>query len=260
MPTFAANLTMLWTELDPYERFGAAARNGFRHVEMLFPHELEAERLVQTLRDNQLELVLFDPAPGDWAAGERGLLCLPGREDEFIRTVSAAIALARQLGTRRLNALAGVVPAGVSREQATDTAVANLRRAAELVEDARMMLLVEAINGIDVPGYLADTAEKAVEMVVAAGSSAVRFQLDQYHVAMSGADAIDTLRRYETVVGHVQIADVPGRHQPNTGHQPIAAFLDEIDRIGYAGYVGLEYKPLGSTEESLAWLATSQRA
>jgi hydroxypyruvate isomerase len=256
MPTFAANLTMLWNELDPYERFAAAARHGFRHVEMLFPHELDASRLERTLREHQQELVLFDPAPGNWASGERGLLCLPGREDEFRRSVDDAITLATRLGSRRLNALAGIVPHGTSRLMATEVAIANLRWAAPRVEQAGLTLLVESINAIDMPGYLAATAEEAVHLVNATDSPAVRLQLDQYHVAMAGDDAIDTFRRYAPLVAHVQIADVPGRHQPGTGEQPIDAFLEELDRIGYAGYVGLEYRPLGSTEESLAWLET----
>jgi hydroxypyruvate isomerase len=254
MPTFAANLTMLWTELDPYQRFAAAAGHGFRHVEMLFPHELDAARLEGTLREHQLDLVLFDPAPGNWGVGERGLLCLPGREDEFMRSVDEAIALAGRLGTRRLNALAGIVPDGTSRSTAREVAIANLRRAAPFIERAGLTLLVEPINAIDMPGYLAATVEAAVDLVNAAESPAVRLQLDQYHVAMAGSDAIDALRRYAPLVAHVQVADVPGRHQPGTGEQPIEAFLDELDRIGYEGYVGLEYRPLGSTEESLAWL------
>jgi hydroxypyruvate isomerase len=257
MPTFAANLSMLWTELDPYERFGAAARHGFRHVEMLFPHELDADRLEETLRGQRLEMVLFDPAPGNWAGGERGLLCLPGREEEFIRTVHEAIALATRLGTRRLNALAGIVPAGTSSAAATRVAIANLRRAAPLIEQAGLTLLVEPINAIDMPGYIADTVQKAAELVEAAESSVVRLQLDQYHVAMAGGNAIDALHEYAHLIAHVQIADVPGRHQPGTGDQPIDAFLDELDRTGYTGYVGLEYRPLGTTEESLAWLAAS---
>src|ERR1700737_4992058 len=249
MPKFAANLTMLWTELDPYERFAAAARRGFRQVEMLFPHELDADRLEETLRGHQQELVLFDPAPGDWAAGERGLLCLPGREEEFLQTVRDAVALATRLGTKRLNALAGVVPAGVSAQAATETAASNLRLAAPLVERAGLTLLVAPIHAVDMPGYLADTVERAVELVEAGGSAAVRLQLDQYHVALAGGDAIEALRRYLPLIAHVQIADVPGRHEPGTGEQPIDAFLDELDRVGYAGYVALENRPLGSTEE-----------
>jgi hydroxypyruvate isomerase len=257
MPTFAANLTMLWTELDPYERFAAAARHGFSTVEMLFPHELDADRLESTLLEHELDLHLFDPAPGNWAGGERGLLCLPGREEEFIQSIHQAIALAGRLGTKKLNALAGIVPEGVSREKATNVAFTNIRAAVPLVEHAGLILLVEAINNVDMPGYLLDTADRAAELVRAAGTRSVRLQLDQYHEAMSGGDPMAALHRHEKLIAHVQIADVPGRHQPGTGKQPINEFLAELDRIGYAGYVGLEYRPLGTTDESLAWLATS---
>lgn len=260
MPKFAANLTMLWTELDPYERFAAASRNGFRHVEMLFPHQLDGDRLVATLLQHQLEMVLFDPAPGNWAGGERGILCLPGREPEFMQTIHEAIALARRLGTKRLNALAGIVPPGISQETATGVATANLRAAAPLIEQAGLNLMVESINGVDMPGYLLDTVGKAADLVRAAGSEAVRLQFDQYHCAMSGGNAIEELRRHASLVSHVQIADVPGRHQPGTGEQPIEAFLDELDSIEYDGFVGLEYRPLGATEESFSWLEARRRS
>src|SRR6202022_314970 len=143
MPKFAANLTMLWTELDPLDRLAARARNGFLHVEVLFPHELDVDRLVATLREHQLEMVLFDPAPGNWAGGERGILCLPGREAEFMLSIHDAIALAKRLGTNKLNALAGIVPAGISREAATEVATANLRWAVPFIKDARLILMVE---------------------------------------------------------------------------------------------------------------------
>jgi hydroxypyruvate isomerase len=205
-------------------------------------------------------MVLFDPAPGNWAGGERGILCLPGREAEFMESIHDAIILANRLATKRLNALAGIVPAGISRETATEVATVNLRAAAPLIEQAGLILMVESINGVDMPGYLLDTVDKAADLVRAAGSDAVRLQFDQYHCAMSGGNAIEELRRYAPLIKHVQIADVPGRHQPGTGGQPIEAFLDELDRIGYAGYVGLEYRPLGTTEESLAWLEARRRS
>src|SRR6267142_2649697 len=259
MPRYAANLTMLWPDLDVYDRFRAAAIAGFRRVEILFVHALDPARVERELREHRLELVLFDPAPGDWAKGERGLLSLPGREQEFLATLRDAIAAAQRFGTRRLNALAGIAPPGVPREVAERTAVANLQTATPLVQAAGLTLLVEAINSIDMPGYFADTVEKAAALVEAAGSTAVRLQLDQYHVGMAGADARVALRRYATLVGHVQIADVPGRNQPGTGSQPIREFLEDLDDMAYAGNVGLEYRPRGTMDEALAWLPRTGR-
>jgi hydroxypyruvate isomerase len=256
MPRFAANLSMLWQELGPYERFAAASAAGFRHVEMLFPHDLDADRLEGTLDRFDLEMVDFDPAPGNWAAGERGLLTLPGREMEFLHGVREAIRLAGQIGTTRLNTLVGVPPAGVSDEQARATAIANLTMAAPLAQDAGITLLVEAINHVDIPGYWAGTVGAAVALVEAVHHPNVRLQLDQYHAAMAGEDAIECLHAHLPLIAHVQIADIPGRHEPGTGTQPIEAFLDDLDRVGYEGFVGLEYRPLVDTRSSLRWLKT----
>jgi hydroxypyruvate isomerase len=260
MPRFAANLTMLWPELPVLERFHAAAKTGFRRVEILFVHDLDAAAVESALRELRLELVLFDPRPGDWGKGERGLLSLPGREKEFLDTVHEAVAAAKRFGTRRLNALAGIPPPAVSRDAARDTAVANLRAAAPIVERAGITLLVEAINTKDMPGYFAATADIAADLVEAAASPSVRLQLDQYHVGMMGDDPREVLRRRFPLVEHVQIADVPGRHQPGTGKQPISQFLADLDALGYGGSIGLEYKPLGSTDESLAWLPRDRRS
>jgi hydroxypyruvate isomerase len=256
MPRFAANLTMLWQDLEPFRRFDAAAAAGFTNVEMLFPHELDADRLASTLDRLELLMVMFDPAAGDWGKGERGLLALPGREDEFAETVRAAIALATRLGTSRLNGLVGVPPGGVSREEARDTALANLNRVEPLVREAGITLLVEAINNVDMPGYWANTVDAAADLVQTVDHPNVRLQLDQYHAAMAGEDAIDCLRRYFPLIAHVQIADVPGRHEPGTGTQPIEAFLSELDRLAYSGFVGLEYRPLVDTASSLDWMRT----
>src|SRR5258708_18146378 len=194
MAKFAANLTMLWTELDPIDRFAAAARNGFRHVEMLFPHELDEGRPVATLRELQLEMVLFDPAPGNWAGGERCILGLPGREEEFMGSVQDAIGLAKRLGTKRLNALAGIVPSGISRDTATEVALNNIRAAAPFIEKAGLTLMVESINGVDMPGYLLDTVDEAAELVGAAGREAGRVQVDHDRRAMAGSLALDARR------------------------------------------------------------------
>ena len=259
MPRFAANLTMLWPELDVYDRFRAAADAGFRRVEILFVHALEPGRVERTLRENGLELVLFDPAPGDWTKGDRGLLSVPGREEEFVATVREAVSSAQRFGTKLLNALAGIPPAGPPRAGAERIAIANLRAAVPLVEKIGATILVEAINPVDMPGYFADTVERAAALVEAADSPSVRLQLDQYHVGMVGADARSALRRYAPLVAHVQVADVPGRNQPGTGTQPIREFLDDLDRIGYGGSVGLEYRPRGGMDEALAWLPRQAR-
>ncbi len=259
MPRFSANLTLLWPEVEQYDRFPAAAAAGFRRVEILFLYPLDRAWVRRLLDEHGLELVLFDPEPGDWGAGERGLLALPGREDEFRRNLEAAIDTAQQLNVPRLNALAGLLPDGVSRAQAEATAASNLRAAAPLMEAAGLTLLVESINSVDWPGYVVDTIEVAARLVQEAASPAVRLQLDQYHVGMMGGDARQALARYAPLVEHVQIADIPGRHQPGTGQQPIAAFLDDLDRLGYAGSVGLEYRPEGPTEDALAWLSRDRR-
>lgn len=260
MPKFAANLSMLWPELDMYDRFAAAARAGFSRIEILFVHALDHERVSHQLRTHDLELVLFDPAPGNWEAGERGLLSLPGREADFLRSIEEAVATAQRFGTRRLNAIAGVLPTGVDRADAERTAVANLKKAAPLAQAAGVFLLIEPINNIDIPGYIADSIERGVALVEQADHPSVRLQLDQYHVGMMGGDPLEYLRRYAPLVEHVQIADVPGRHQPGTGQQPIAEFLSELDAVGYQGVVGLEYRPEGSTDDALQWLPREQRS
>lgn len=262
MPRFAANLTLLWPELPQMARFRAAAEAGFKRVEILFVHDLDLDAVEGALRDHGLELVLFDPRPGNWAKGERGLLSVPGREEEFLASVREAIGLARRFGTRKLNALAGLLQSAPSGDwqRSFDTAVANLKLAAPLIEAAGLELLVENINRTDMPGYFASTPAEAAALVRAAGSPAVRMQLDQYHAGMAGLDARAMLREWLPLISHVQIADVPGRHQPGTGAQPIAAFLADLDQLGYAGAVGLEYKPLGPTAEALEWLPRDRRS
>jgi hydroxypyruvate isomerase len=259
MPSYAANLSMLWPELDVYDRFRAAADAGFRRVEILFVHQLDLERVEGLLRQHGLELVLFDPSPGDWDAGERGLMTLPGREDDFLTTIRAAVATAQRLDVPRLNVLAGAPPANVSREQAFETARQNLRAAAALADPAGITLLIEPINTVDMPGYFTSSVELGVRLVQAAERDNVRLQLDQYHVGMMGGDARQALRQHFALVQHVQVADVPGRHQPGTGTQPIRQFLADLDALGYTGSVGLEYRPQGSTDEALGWLPRDAR-
>lgn len=259
MPRFAANLSMLWQEQDPYARFGLAAEAGFGRVEMLFPHQLETARVREALTDHGLEMVLFDPDPGAWDQGERGTLAIPGREQECRDAIGRAIELAAVLKTPRINCLAGIQPEGVSTERCLDTAVENLALAAPAIERAGLEVLVEPVNSLDTPGYIIDTIEKAASVVERVGHPAVRLQLDQYHVARAGGDPVAALHRHLDRIAHVQIADLPGRGQPGSGSWPIAAFLEELDDAGFQGTVGLEYKPQGTTEESLAWLPPEAR-
>ncbi len=245
---------MLWTELDPYDRFRAAADAGFRHVEMLFPHELDAKKLERTLSLLGLEMVLFDPAAGDWQHGERGMMCLPDREDEFLESVRSAIVLAQRLGTRHINILAGIPAAGTLPELTHQTVLRNLRQSAELAAKRGIAVLVENINQVDVPGCWINTVEKAVGVIEAVGHSNIGLQLDQYHASMAGEDPVEALRENFGLIAHVQIADAPGRHEPGTGSAPIQRFLDELDEGAFAGFVGLEYRPAGSTDEGLDWI------
>jgi len=256
MPKFAANLSFLWPELPPLERFAAAARAGFRQVEYLFPQELDAGELEAALRANDLELVLFDTWPGDWDAGERGYLSLPGKEGVLRRTVEEALELARRFRTLRLNILGGILTPDLNPKRAFDTAVANLIQLAPLAEESGVSLLLENLNPTDVPNYAFPTVDSAAKVVEALGHYAAGLQLDQYHISMTGGDPIAVFRQHQQLVRHVQISDAPGRHQPGTGSAPIREFLQELDRCNYDLYVGLEYRPLGSTEESLTWMGS----
>jgi len=245
---------MLWPELEPLDRFRAAADVGFRSVEMLFPHELDAQELARVLSQLGLEMVVFDPAAGDWKNGERGLMSLPGREDEFLGTVLAALELAARIGTKHLNILAGTPSASLPPDEVERTLLNNLKRAADLCAREEITVLIENINHVDMPGYRIGTVAEAARIVEAANSHNVRLQLDQYHATMAGEDPIAVLATHLPRVAHVQVADVPGRHQPGTGKAPIIAFLDDLDRAGFDGYVGLEYRPLGATRDSLRWM------
>ena len=260
MPRFAANLSMLWPELDVYDRFAAAKRAGFSRVEMQFIQMLDPQRLQYLLRENQLELVLFNPEAGNWDAGERGVACIPGRESELQRALEQAFATAKQLGNRRLNVLTGIPSDGADAATAHRCIVENLRAVAPLAQQDDMLLLVENINDVDTPGFYVTTVERAARVVDEVGHPNVRIQFDQYHVGMMGGDARALFRQYKRLVEHVQIADVPGRHEPGTGQQPIREFLADLDALGYSGTVGLEYRPNAATDAGLEWLSREQRA
>lgn len=251
---------MLWPEVDdPYERFRAAAAAGFTRVERLFVHDLDTGRVRDLLSELGLELALFDPYPGDWPAGDRGMLALPGRESELRESVLEAVETATMLGTQRLNVLSGLLPDGVARDQALEVAVGNLAALAPIAAGAGISLMIEPINDIEWPGYAVPTVADALRIITMVSDEAVGLQFDAYHVGRIGEDILERLDASIDHVAHVQIADVPGRHQPGTGTLPLDRFLECLDDLGYAGAVGLEYFPEGSTADALAWLPVAER-
>lgn len=260
MIRYAANLTMLFNEVPFLERFERAAAAGFRAVEFLFAHNVDQDAVARALGRHGLELVLFDPEGGDFPAGDRGYLCQPGRRDHLLGTVEDAIATARRLGCRRLNVLAGNRVEGVPDAVMRQTAVDNLRRAAPLARAAGITLLVEALNTWESPRYFLDRSRLGLEIVREVGEPNVRFQYDAYHMQRMEGQLIDGLTKNLEWIGHVQVADVPGRHEPGTGEIDYGNVLGALERAGYDGYVGLEYRPSGSTEDSLAWLPRATRA
>jgi hydroxypyruvate isomerase len=256
-----ANLSMLYTEVDVMDRFKKAADAGFTHVEMLFPYDYDLDQIERQLKANGLTMVLFDTDAGNFAGGDRGYLCDPSMRERFYESVKEAVEIAPRLGTTLLNALAGKLPPGVSFEQARTTAVENLKRAAPLCEDAGITLMSEGLNTIQTPGYFLDNSKLGFGIVDEVGSPAVKYQYDVYHMQMMEGNLIDTIKANLEKIGHIQIADVPGRHEPGTGEINYPNVLKAIDESGYQGYVALEYVPLGDTRAGLdAWLPREQRA
>ncbi|MDX1756899.1 MAG: hydroxypyruvate isomerase [Marinobacter sp.] len=257
MTKFAANLTMLFTELAFPDRFAAARQAGFRGVEFLFPYPWRREQLSNWLGDQGLQQVLFNLPPGDWDAGERGIACLPERVDEFRRGVEQAIGYARALDCPRVNCLAGIPTAGLDRARAWDQLVANVDWANQQLEREGITLCVEAINSrVDMPGFLLDTSSRGLALIEAVGSENVKLQYDLYHMQIMEGDLIRTLERLLSRIGHIQFADNPGRHEPGTGEIHFANVFAALDRMGYEGWLSAEYRPAAGTEAGLGWLRT----
>jgi hydroxypyruvate isomerase len=253
MPKFAANLTMLFNEQPFLERFGAAARNGFKGVEFLFPYEFEPQQLHEQLQRHQLQMVLHNLPAGNWAAGERGIACHPDRVAEFEQGVETALAYASVLGTQRINCLAGIQPDGVSSAAARDTLVRNLKFAAAALKRAGIPLLVEAINTFDIPGFFLSGTRQGLELIEAVGSDNLFLQYDIYHMQRMEGELANTIRNHLSVIRHIQLADNPGRFEPGTGEINYRYLLNFLDEIGYEGWVGCEYKPKSGTEAGLGW-------
>lgn len=264
MPRLAANLSMLWPELPFLERFAAAARAGFKAVEFLFPYEHPAEDLARLLRRHGLDLVLHNLPPGDWAAGDRGLACLPGREDEFRAGVRQAAAYAQVLGTPRWHCMAGLRPETVSEAQARATWLDNVRFAATEARRLGIQLLIEPINPWDMPGYFVTHPHQAIALIDAVDADNVFLQYDIYHAQRVQDDLCHTLGALLPRIAHMQLADTPGRHEPGSGEIPYRQVLAHIDALGYTGWIGCEYRPQdatpGGTDRGLAWVAAHGQA
>lgn len=254
MPRFAANLTMLFTELPFLDRFDAAARAGFQAVEFLFPYAFEAKDIKARLDANGLQLVLHNLPAGDWDAGERGIACHPDRVEEFRAGVERAIAYAQTLGVKQLNCLVGKAPAGLPDSVMRETLVANLHHAAARLKAAGLRLLVEPINNYDIPGFYLSRTQQALDLLDEVGADNAFVQYDIYHAQRTEGELAATLQKHLARIGHVQLADNPGRNEPGTGEINYAFLFRHLDRIGYDGWVGCEYKPASTTEAGLGWL------
>ncbi|GAP35185.1 2-oxo-tetronate isomerase [Piscinibacter sakaiensis] len=263
MPRFAANLSMLFTERPFLERFEAAAAAGFEAVEFLFPYEHPAEAIRERLLRHRLQLVLHNLPPGDWEAGERGLACLPDRVAEFRDGVGLGIAYAQALGCRQLHCMAGKAPAGADPALLQHTLVENLRHAAAQARQAGLRLLVEPINPYDIPGYVLNRSAQAVALMDAVAADGVTdnlfLQYDVYHMQRSEGELAATIERLLPRIAHVQIADNPGRHEPGSGEIAYGYLFALLDRLGYAGHVGCEYRPAAGTEAGLGWFHRATR-
>ncbi|MDO9094993.1 MAG: hydroxypyruvate isomerase [Rubrivivax sp.] len=258
MPKFAANLTMLFPELPFLERFEAAARAGFEAVEFLFPYAFPVDEIRSRLDANGLKLVLHNLPAGQWDAGERGIACLPDRTEEFRAGVAEAIRYATGLGVSQLNCLAGKTPAGVPAQQVHRTLVNNLRYAAGELKAAGLRLLVEPINTFDIPGFHVCRTDQALRLLDEVAADNALLQFDVYHAQRMEGELGGTLERHLGRIGHVQVADNPGRNEPGTGEINYAWLFGHLDRLGYGGWVGCEYKPASTTEAGLGWLARAR--
>jgi len=254
MPKFAANLSMLYGEHDFLDRFAAAAKDGFQGVEYLFPYAFEKEVLAEALKVNKLTQVLHNMPAGNWDAGERGLACLPDRVGEFQDGVGKAIDYAKALGCTQLHAMAGVRPAGVDADTLDRTYIDNLRFATQKTKEAGIRLLIEAINTIDIPGFYLSTSAQAFAVMETVGSDNLFFQYDIYHMQIMEGDLVRTIEKNLAKIAHMQLADNPGRNEPGTGEINYPFVFSAIDRMGYKGWIGCEYKPKAGTSAGLGWM------
>ena len=256
MTKLAANLSLLFPQLPFTERFAAAAAAGFRYVEYQFPYSFgSAQEIAGRARAAGLEVVLHNISGGDAAKGDRGISCQPGRVNEFREDVERAIEYAKAVGCPRLNTLAGIAPAGAPREKLRETLVENLRFAAARCKPAGITLLTEPCNTRTIPGFFLTTSKDGIEVLDAAGADNLKLQYDVFHMQIVEGDLAKTIERLLPRIGHIQIADVPDRNEPGTGEINFPWLLQQIDRLGYQGWIGAEYIPKADTVEGLKWAA-----
>ncbi len=254
MPKFAANLSMLFTELPFLDRFEAAAQAGFKGVEFLFPYEFETSVLAARLHDNGLAQVLFNMPPGDWDKGERGIACLPDRREEFRAGVDKALTYARALECSQIHCMAGILPADRDAKLAREAYVENVRYAAEKLASHNIELLIEPINTQDMPGYFLSGTRQALDVIAEVDLPNVRLQYDCYHMHIMEGALATAIERHLPAIAHIQVADSPGRHEPGTGEIDYPTLFKHLDAIGYAGWVGCEYRPKAGTLDGLGWM------
>jgi hydroxypyruvate isomerase len=262
MPRFAANLTMMYAEHAFLDRFAAAAADGFTAVEYLFPYEWPAGRLAAALAGNGLQQVLFNAAQGDFAGGERGIAALPGREREFRSAIDRGLEYAAALGCPRVHVMAGLAPNAESRAAMGTAYLANLAWAAERAAAAKLDILIEPINTRDIPGYFLNRQDDAHAVVAAVGAPNLKVQMDLYHCQIVEGDVATKLRAYLPTgrVGHLQIAGVPERHEPDVGEVNYPYLFDVVDSLGWDGWIGCEYRPKAATTAGLGWLRRGRGA
>ncbi|MBT2773896.1 hydroxypyruvate isomerase family protein [Halomonas sp. ISL-60] len=256
MIKLAANLSMLFNEHDFIDRFAAAADAGFKGVEYLFPYAFTADDLQHALKDAQLEQVLFNLPPGDWEAGERGLASLPGREGEFRDSVVEALRYAEALSCPRVHAMAGLLPEGADAATQAEhlaTYIRNLRFAASEAAKVGRDILIEPINTRDMPGFFLSRQAQAMAVLEEVGAENLKLQFDLYHCQIMDGDLIRHLERQFSAIGHIQIAGVPERHEPNVGEVHYPAIFERLSALGYSGWIGCEYRPRADTRTGLGW-------
>ena len=255
MPQFCANLTLMFNEVPFPERFAAAAKAGFKGVEYLFPYDFPKEQLADLLAQHKLRQVLHNMPAGDWAGGERGIACLPDRVNEFQAGVEKAITYATALGCKQVNCLAGLTPQNVAPEKVRETFVSNLKFAAPKCKAADIKLLIDPINcKRDMPGFYLNYTQQALDIIRDTGVDNLYVQYDIYHMQIMEGDLAPTIEKHLAMIPHMQLADTPGRHEPGTGEINYPYLFDFIDRLGYTGWIGCEYKPLTTTGAGLDWI------